>query len=90
VGRNIPERNPEQFPLYTIAGQTEKGILTTISFGRRKELCHHRSTSGLPENRQRSAAEIAEAVRKQIAQIPEIEKFHVTEEVCFHQPSLEM
>ncbi|HQK36266.1 MAG TPA: efflux RND transporter permease subunit [Bacteroidales bacterium] len=69
---------PEQVSSYTIAGQTEKGILTTISFAEGKNVATIGAHLVLPENRQRSAAEIAEAVRKQIAQIPEIEKFHVT------------
>lgn len=69
---------PEQVSSYTIAGQTEKGILTTISFAEGKNVATIGAHLVLPESRQRSAAEIAEVVRKQIAQIPEIEKFHVT------------
>lgn len=72
------EEIPEQVSSYTIAGQTEKGILTTISFSEGKNIATIGAHLTLPENRKRSAKEIARVVRDRIAEIPEIEKFHVT------------
>jgi len=79
VEKIFQDEIPEKVSSYTLAGQTEKGILTTISFSEGKNIATIGAHLVLPENRKRSAKEIAEVVRKRIAEeIPEITKFHVT------------
>ncbi len=74
------EEVPEMVPgsLASVAGQTKDGTLTTVGFSEGKNvatiLCH----LVLPDKRERSAKEIGEVLRKRIAKIPEIGKFHVT------------
>jgi hydrophobe/amphiphile efflux-1 (HAE1) family protein len=72
------EEIPEKISSYTLAGQTEKGLLTTISFAEGKNIATIGAHLCLPEDRNRTAKEIASIVNKRIAEIPEIEKYHVT------------
>ncbi|MCD6366711.1 MAG: efflux RND transporter permease subunit [Bacteroidales bacterium] len=76
IKENVPEK--VQGTLLSISGQTEDGSLTTVGFSEGKNvstvLCH----LTLPNKRKRTAKEIGEAVRKKVAEIPEIEKFNVT------------
>ncbi|MBE9466994.1 MAG: efflux RND transporter permease subunit [Bacteroidetes bacterium] len=73
---NVPERVPGT--LASITGQTEDGSLTTVGFSEGKNvstvLCH----LTLPNKRERTAKEIGEVIRKKVAEIPEIDKFHVS------------
>jgi len=73
---NIPEMVPGS--LGGISGQTRDGVLSMVGFSEGKNigtvLCH----LSLPDKRDRSAAEIGNMLRPKIAEIPEIEKFHVT------------
>jgi hydrophobe/amphiphile efflux-1 (HAE1) family protein len=73
---NIPEAVPGT--IASISGQTKDGILSTVGFSEGKNtgsvLCH----LTLPDKRARSASQIGDMLRKKIAGIPEIEKFHVT------------
>lgn len=74
------EEVPEIIPssLVSVTGQTEDGTLSSIGFEEGKNvatiLCH----MVLPDERERSAKEVGEALRQRISEIPEIEKFHVT------------
>ncbi|MGM0407066.1 MAG: efflux RND transporter permease subunit [Bacteroidota bacterium] len=74
------EEVPEIVPgsLSSITGQTEKGTLTSVGFTEGKNVATVLSHLVLPDERERSAKEIGEALRKKIAQIPEIDKFHIT------------
>ena len=76
INDNVPEKVPGS--ILSISGQTEDGILTTVGFSEGKNvgtvLCH----LTLPNKRKRTAKEIGEAIRKKIAGIPEIERFHIT------------
>ena len=60
-----------------IAGQTRVGALTTVGFKEGKNigsvLCH----LTLPNKRKRTAEEIADAVRKRLDEIPQIEKYQI-------------
>jgi hydrophobe/amphiphile efflux-1 (HAE1) family protein len=60
-----------------IAGQTRDGALTTVGFKEGKNigsvLCH----LTLPDKRKRTAEEIADAVRKRLDEIPQIEKYQI-------------
>jgi hydrophobe/amphiphile efflux-1 (HAE1) family protein len=73
---NIPEMVPGT--LGAISGQTRDGLLSTVGFTEGKNvgtvLCH----LTLPDKRDRKASEIGDVIRKKVAEIPEIEKFHVT------------
>ena len=73
---NIPEMVPGS--LAGISGQTRDGLLSMVGFSEGKNvgtvLCH----LSLPDKRDRSAAEIGNMLREKVAEIPEIEKFHVT------------
>jgi len=73
---NIPEMVPGS--LSAISGQTRDGILSTVGFSEGKNigtvLCH----LTLPDKRERKASVIGEMLRHKIAEIPEIEKFHIT------------
>ena len=61
----------------SIAGQTKTGALTTVGFKEGKNvgtvLCHLTP----PDKRDRTAAEIAEAIRDRVESIPQIEKCRV-------------
>jgi len=76
INENVPEKVPGT--LASVSGQTEDGSLTTVGFSEGKNvgsvLCH----LTLPNKRKRTAKEIGEAVRKKVAKIPEIEKFHIS------------
>ncbi len=76
IREEVPERVPGS--LSEIAGQTNDGALTAVGFSEGKNvatiLCHMVK----PDERERSAAEIGKVVRARVAEIPEIEKFHVT------------
>ncbi|MGB4445223.1 MAG: efflux RND transporter permease subunit [Dysgonamonadaceae bacterium] len=60
-----------------IAGQTRDGALTTVGFKEGKNigsvLCH----LTLPDKRKRTAEEIADAVRKRLDEIPQIQKYQI-------------
>jgi len=72
----VPER--VDGTLVEIAGQTNDGALTAVGFNEGKNvatiICHLVK----PDERERSAKEIGDAIREEVEKIPEIEKFHVT------------
>jgi len=76
IRENVPEMIPTS--LSSITGQTEKGTLSSVGFTEGKNVSTILAHLVLPEERERSAKEIGEALRKKIAEIPEIDKFHVT------------
>jgi len=64
--------------LVAISGQTQEGLLTAVGFSEGKNVSTILGHLILPDERERSAKEIGEVLREKIAEIPEIEKFHVT------------
>ena len=76
IRENVPEMIPTS--LSSITGQTEKGTLSSVGFTEGKNVSTILAHLVLPDERERSAKEIGEALRKKIAEIPEIDKFHVT------------
>lgn len=76
INENVPEKVPGT--LASISGQTEDGSLTTVGFSEGKNvstvLCH----LTLPNKRDRTAKEIGDIIRQKVAEIPEIDKFHVS------------
>ncbi len=73
--REIPEMVPGS--LSATSGQSEDGMLTSVGFREGKNistiLCH----LNLPNQRDRSAKQIAQDLRPFLAQIPEIENFNI-------------
>ncbi|ASB50755.1 efflux RND transporter permease subunit [Alkalitalea saponilacus] len=75
VREEIPELQAE----FSIVGQTEDGALTTVGFQEGRNIGTMLVRMGRPEERDRSAKEAADVVRRRIeAEIPEIEQFTVT------------
>lgn len=72
----VPELVPGS--LVAISGQTQEGLLTAVGFSEGKNVSTILGHLILPDERERSAKEIGEVLREKIAEIPEIEKFHVT------------
>ncbi|MFC2104176.1 efflux RND transporter permease subunit [Bacteroidota bacterium] len=74
------EELPEIAPgsLASITGQTDGGTLKSVGFSEGKNICTVIAHLILPDERDRSAIEIGEVLRKRVAEIPEIEKFHIT------------
>lgn len=71
------EEVPELRSMYSITGQTEKGLLSAIGFKEARNISSIGTKLVLPENRKRSAKEIEQVIRKRLEQIPEIEKLRV-------------
>ncbi len=74
------EEVPEMVPgsLSSITGQTDGGTLKSVGFSEGKNISTVLAHLILPDKRDRSAKEIGEVLRKRVAEIPEIDKFHVT------------
>ena len=63
---------------YAIIGQTEKGLLSIMGFKEGKNTAIVGAKLVIPDERKYHAAEMADRIREQIEQIPEIEKTVVT------------
>jgi CzcA family heavy metal efflux pump len=78
VEKAIHENVPELVSTFIIAGQTEKGLLSSIGFPEGKNF----ATVGIrlvpPEERSRSAAEIALSLEEIIMSVPEVNKYRIT------------
>jgi HAE1 family hydrophobic/amphiphilic exporter-1 len=72
------EEIPEMESQYTIIGQTESNLLTSIGFSEGKNKATISASLCLPQFRNRTAQEIAEKIRIRLSQIPEIENYQVT------------
>lgn len=74
------EEVPEMAPgsLSAITGQTDGGTLKSVGFAEGKNICTVIAHLVKPDERERSATEIGEALRQRVAEIPEISKFHIT------------
>lgn len=68
---------PELRSMYSVSGQTDKGVLTTVGFKEGTNTSTIGAKLVLPEKRKRSASQIAKIIRQKIAQIPEVEKVRV-------------
>ncbi len=73
------EEIPEIVSQYTVIGQTETSLLSSIGFEEGKNKATISARLCLPQERKRSVSEIAEQLRKRLAEIPEIENFKITE-----------
>jgi len=72
----IPERREEA--LFSIAGQTEDGLLTTVGFDEGKNVGTVGIKLILKDKRERTAAEIGAELREKLDRIPEITSYHMT------------
>jgi hydrophobe/amphiphile efflux-1 (HAE1) family protein len=73
---NIPEMIPGT--LAAISGQTKDGILSMVGFKEGKNTGTVLGHLTLPDKRSRKASDIGNMLREKIAEIPDIEKFHIT------------
>lgn len=80
IKKILLEEVPEKVDgsLFSIAGQTEKGILSTVGFEEGKNIGNVGIHLVLKNLRHRSAKEVGDAIRKRVAEIPEIAKFRIT------------
>jgi hydrophobe/amphiphile efflux-1 (HAE1) family protein len=68
---------PEMVSQYTIVGQTETNLLTSIGFAEGKNKATISAHLSLPETRSRSAEDIAEMIRNKLADMPEVVNYQV-------------
>jgi HAE1 family hydrophobic/amphiphilic exporter-1 len=72
------EEIPEMQSQFTIVGQTQDGALTTVGFQEGKNIGSLVVRMGRPDERERSAWEAADAVRKRVAkEVPEVVSYSV-------------
>jgi hydrophobe/amphiphile efflux-1 (HAE1) family protein len=71
------EEVPEMVSQYTLVGQTESNLLTSIGFAEGKNRATISAHLTLPNERERSAEEIAQAIREKVKNIPEIVNYQV-------------
>ncbi|HOK38660.1 MAG: efflux RND transporter permease subunit [Bacteroidales bacterium] len=71
------EEIPEMVSQYTVIGQTETSLLSSIGFEEGKNKATISARLCLPQDRTRSAGEIAERIEKRLKEIPEIENFKI-------------
>ncbi|MCK9218754.1 MAG: efflux RND transporter permease subunit [Bacteroidales bacterium] len=74
----LKEEVPELTSFFTIVGQTEDGLLTSIGFKEGKNISTIMAKIVPPEKRKRSSKDIANKLRKRLEKIPEIEKCNVS------------
>jgi len=76
----VREEVPELVPgtMASISGQTEDGTLSSVGFDEGKNVATVLAHLTLPGERERSAKDIADALRDTISTLPEIESFHIT------------
>lgn len=72
------EEVPEIRSLYSLTGQSEEGILSSVGFREGKNVTTVFARIVQPEDRDRSSDEIADILRKRIAELPEVEDYVVS------------
>jgi len=68
---------PELRSMYSITGQTEGGLLSTMGFKEGRNISTIGTKLVLPDQRKRSAKELEAVIRARLEKIPEITKFRV-------------
>lgn len=74
----VQEEVPEMTHSFTVVGQTEDGLLSAIGFKEGKNIGTLMLKVVPPEDRKRSSKDIAEALKKRLEKIPEIDKLNIT------------
>ncbi len=64
--------------LYSLAGQSEEGVLSSVGFREGKNVTTVFARIVQPEERERTSEEIANVLRSRIAEIPEVEDYVVS------------
>ncbi|MFW5793160.1 MAG: efflux RND transporter permease subunit [Bacteroidota bacterium] len=72
------EEVPEIRSLYSLTGQSEEGILSSVGFKEGKNVTTVFARIVQAEDRDRSSAEIADVLRKRISELPEVEDYVVS------------
>ncbi len=72
------EEIPEIRNLYSLTGQSDAGLLSSVGFREGKNVSTVFARTVLPEKRERTSKEMAEKIRERLTEIPEIENFSVS------------
>ncbi|TVQ14351.1 MAG: efflux RND transporter permease subunit [Bacteroidetes bacterium] len=72
------EEVPEIRNLYSLTGQSDQGLLSSVGFREGKNVTTVFARTVMPELRSRTSAEMAERLRERMSEIPEIENFSVS------------
>jgi multidrug efflux pump subunit AcrB len=78
VEKKIQEEVPEVVSTYIIAGQTEKGLLSSVGFSEGKNFASIGLRLTPPEDRSRTSSEIAIDLENMIAAMPQVSKFRIS------------
>ena len=78
IEKFIESNVPEIVFGFTVAGQTDQGILSSVGFKENKNLATIVYHMVPPDQRKRSSQQIAKLVEKELKKMPEIEQFNVT------------
>ena len=81
----VREHVPYVTSSYIVAGQTEKGLLSSIGFTEGKNSATVGFRFNMPEERDLSSTEIALKVDKLLKDIPELDKLGWVGEVCWRR-----
>lgn len=74
----IESNVPEIVFGFTVAGQTDQGILSSVGFKENKNLATIVYHMVPPDQRKRSSQQIAKLVEKELKKMPEVEQYNVT------------
>lgn len=69
---------PEIRNLYSLTGQSEEGLLSSVGFREGKNVTTVFARTVLPEYRQRTSEQMARAISERISRIPEVENYTVS------------
>jgi HAE1 family hydrophobic/amphiphilic exporter-1 len=72
------EEVPEIRNLYSLTGQSDAGLLSSVGFREGKNVSTVFARTVMPEKRERTSKEMAEKIRKRLMEIPEIQNFSVS------------
>ena len=78
IEKFIESNVPEIVFGFTVAGQTDQGILSSVGFKENKNLATIVYHMVPPDQRKRSSQQIAKLVEKELKKMPEVEQFNVT------------
>ncbi len=78
IEESIREHVPELVSTYIIAGQTEKGLLSSVGFPEGKNYASIGLRLTAPEDRNRSSREIALSLEEFIASNPDVSKYKIS------------
>ena len=78
IEKFIEANVPEIVFGFTVAGQTDQGILSSVGFKENKNLATIVYHMVPPDQRKRSSQQIAKLIEKELKKMPEIEQFNVT------------